>query len=122
LDDLVEDVPGLVDGTPQPVLLASDADDHLIQMPDVFGARLLTTQPADLLRTELLFQAPDCLIRNNDAPLEQHLLDQPEAPRKSEVQPDRMGNNLGREPMALVADGAAHDAALTPEDPDQKLP
>jgi hypothetical protein len=33
-----------------------------------------------------------------------------------------MGNNLRREPMALVADGFAHAAALTPQAPDQRLP
>jgi hypothetical protein len=33
-----------------------------------------------------------------------------------------MDNNLRREPMALVADGVAHAAALTPQAPDQKLP
>jgi hypothetical protein len=33
-----------------------------------------------------------------------------------------MGNDLGWEPMALVADGAAHAATLTSQAPEQKLP
>ena len=33
------------------------------------------------------------------------LLDQPKAQRKSEIQPDRMGNDLLRETVTLIADG-----------------
>ena len=84
-------------------------------MPDVVRAGLLATEASGILRTELLSPSPDRLIGNDDAALEQHLLDEPQAQRKPEVQPDRMGDDLGREPMALVADGLGHAAVITSE-------
>jgi hypothetical protein len=73
-------------------------------------------------RTKLLAPPADRLVRHDDPALEQHLLDEPKAQRKSEVQPDRMGDDLGWEPMALVADGLGHATALRAEASDQRLP
>ena len=36
--------------------------------------------------------------------LQQHLFHQPQAQRKSNIQPDRMGNNSGRKTMTFVTD------------------
>jgi hypothetical protein len=72
LNELVENVSVLVDSTPQPMLLTRNADDHLIQMPDIARARLLATEAPCILRTELLPPSPDRLVRYNDAAVEQH--------------------------------------------------
>jgi hypothetical protein len=77
LDDLVEDISVLINGSPEPVLLASNADDHLIQMPDVMRARPLAAEATGVLRTELLAPPADRLVRYDDAALEQHLLREP---------------------------------------------
>jgi hypothetical protein len=45
---------------------------------------------------------------DDDTTLEQHLLDQPQAQWETEVQPDRMSDDQGREPMAFVAYGIGH--------------
>jgi hypothetical protein len=60
--------------------------------------------------------------RSGRGALEQHLLDEPEAQRKSKVQPDRMGDDLGWESMALVADGLGHATTRRAEASDQRLP
>jgi hypothetical protein len=104
------------------VLLTSDADDHLIQIPYVMRTWLLAAEAPGISRPELLTPAPDRLVRDDDAALEKHLLDKPEAQRKSEVQPNCMGNDLGWESMALVADGFGHATALRTEAFDQWLP
>src|SRR5690606_38651207 len=96
LDDLVKHVSVLINGAPQPVLLASDADNHFIQMPDVMRTSLLAAQPPGIGRSKLFTPAPDRLVRDDDSTLEQHLLDKSEAQWKSEVQPNCMGNDLGR--------------------------
>ena len=56
----------------------------------------------------------DRLIGNDDAALQQHLLDQTKAQRKPEIQPDCMGDYGRGETMALVADRTlAHGGELT---------
>ena len=104
------------------MLLARNANDHLVQMPDVVMAGRLTTQAARIFRPELLASSTNRLMGDHDAALQQHLLHEAKTQRKSEVQPDRMDNDLGREPMALVADGLGHAPTSNPEASDQELP
>ena len=48
--------------------------------------------------------------------------DQPQAQGEPEVKPDRMGDDLGRKTVALVADRIGQAAALKSQASDQKLP
>jgi hypothetical protein len=93
----------LVNRSPQPVFLVGNSDRGLIKVPDVAAAWRLALEAASVRRPELQRSATDSLIGHNDAPLEQHLLDEPQAQRKPEIQPDRMGDDLRRKAMALVA-------------------
>ena len=74
LDEDIENEAILVDGTPEPLLLACDADDDLVEVPFVATTR---RPPADGL-CEFLpeFQAPlpDRFMRHRDAAGGQHLL------------------------------------------------
>jgi hypothetical protein len=54
-----------------------------------------------LIRAKLLRPAPNRFVRNDDAALQQHLFEQTQAQRKSNVQPDRMGNDSRRKVMRL---------------------
>jgi hypothetical protein len=116
LHDLIKDVSVLVNSPPQPVLLAGNGDYHLIQVPDVAAAWRLAPETASVRGPELQCPAADRLIGDNDAALEQHLLDQSQAQRKPEVQSHRMGDDLGWKAMALVADGLGHAGPSTPSD------
>jgi hypothetical protein len=116
LHDLIKDVSILINGPPEPVLLASDGDRDFVEVPDVAAAWRLAPEAASVRRPELQSPAPDRLIRNEDAALEQHLLDQAQAQRKPEVQPHRMGDDLRWKAMAFVADGLAHASPSTPLD------
>ena len=42
-------------------------------------------------------------MADHDAPLEQHLLDHPQAQGKPKIQPDRMGDHLSWKAVAVVA-------------------
>ena len=114
LDDLIEHIAILIHGPPEPVLLAGNGDHDLVQVPDVAAAWRLAPEAASVSRPELQRPPADGLIGDEDAALEQHLLDQPQAQRKPEVQPDRMGDDLRRKAMAFVADGLAHAGPSTP--------
>src|SRR4051794_6631310 len=102
LDEDVEHGAVLVDGPPQPVLLAGDPDLDLVQVPLVAGPR----QPAaDLVRerlAELERPLPHGLVADGDAAGGQQLLDHPQAEREAEVEPDRVADDLGREAVAGV--------------------
>ena len=113
LEDFIEHIAILINRPPQPVLLARDRDRNLIQVPDVAAAWRLAPEAPSVSRPELQRPSADGLVRDEDAALEQHLLNQPQAQREPEVQPDRMGDDLWWEAMALVADRLAHVSQST---------
>src|SRR6185369_5805951 len=86
----------------QPVLRAGNFDLDLIQVPLVAG----TGQPAaDLVRerlAELERPLAHGLVADGDAAGGQQLLDHPQAEREAEVEPDRVADDLRREPVAGV--------------------
>jgi hypothetical protein len=116
LDDLVEDVPILVDSPPEPMLLAGNRDHNLVEVPDIVAVWRLAPETASVRRPELQRPAANRLVGDNDAALEQHLLNQSQAQREPKVQPDRMGDDLGWKAMAFVANGPAHAGSSTPLD------
>src|SRR3954471_5556958 len=102
LDQDVEHNPILVDGPPEPVLLAADHQAHFVEMP--FIAR--TGQPAPDLVGERLaeLEAPlaHSLVAHVDAAGGQHLFDHAQAQRKAEVQPHGVADDLARKAIAGV--------------------
>ena len=79
LDDFVEHIAVLINRPPQPVFLARDRDHDLVEVPDVAPARPLAFEATGVIRPKLQNPAPDRLVGHDDAALEQHLLDQPQA-------------------------------------------
>jgi hypothetical protein len=84
LDDFVEHIAILIDRPPQPVLPAGDRYHDLVEMPDIVRPGRLSPKALRIVRAELPRLAPDRFVEDEDAPLEQHLLDQPQAQRKAE--------------------------------------
>jgi len=64
-------------------------------------ARRLALQAAGIVCAELDRPAPDGFKGDDDPTLEKHLLDQAQTERKSEVQPHRIGYDIGWETMML---------------------
>lgn len=94
----------LVNGAPKSILPVADGNHHLDQMPDVLSRRLLSAQPLRVGRTEFAAPLPERFIGNDNAALQQHFLDQPQAEREPEIQPDRMGDDLTWKTVVLVTD------------------
>jgi hypothetical protein len=90
------------------LLLASNADDDLVQMPDVVRSGRLASELAGKVRPELLAPTPDRLIGHGDAVLQQHLLDQAQTDRKTEGQPHGTSDDLDWLAMALVTCWGGH--------------
>ncbi len=78
LDDFVEDLAVLVDGSPEPVPLAGNGDHDLVQMPDVAAAWRPAPEAAGISRAEPQGPSSDVRIGHDDSALQQHRLDQPQ--------------------------------------------
>jgi hypothetical protein len=84
----------LVDCPPQPVRLALDLELHFVEMSFVTWAWASTTQLEGVRRAEFGTPLPDRLVAHGHAPLGQEFFDVAQAERKSEVQPNGMGDDL----------------------------
>src|SRR4051794_18257330 len=82
LDQHVEHHPGLIHGTPEPMLHPADLDDDLTEVPLVSGAGQSPPDPFGERLAELERPLPDGLVTDHDAACRQHLLDHAQAERK----------------------------------------
>src|SRR5208337_4539296 len=55
-------------------------------------------------RPEMIHPTSDCLVRNCNSALREQILDVTKAEREPEIEPDRLVNDLRREPISGVAD------------------
>src|SRR5208337_2699300 len=55
-------------------------------------------------RSEMIYPASDCLVRNCNSALGEQILDVTIAKGEPEIEPDRLVNDLRREPISGVAD------------------
>ena len=91
----------VVDGAPQPVLLAVDAHYYLVKMPVVAGAGTQAPQFGGDGRTEFQEPAPCHFVGHVDTTLRQDLLDVAVRQREPGVEPNRATDDSGREAVAL---------------------
>src|SRR6202034_2685747 len=82
LDEDIENKAFLVNGAPEPMLLAGDGDDDLVKVPFVAAARRSPTDAVGEFATEFQAPLPDRLVCDRDAASRQHLLDHAQAQRE----------------------------------------
>jgi hypothetical protein len=113
LNENVEHDAILIDGSPKIVLHALDSDENFIHVPLVPWPWSAASQAVGETRAEFLAPASHRLVGNNDAALSQYQLNISQAEAKHVVQPNRVADNLGGEPMAEVGvGGRLHAASL----------
>ncbi len=78
------------------MLVASDGDDALIEVPLVAGAGQPATDSVRERLAELARPLPHGLVAHGDAAGGQHLLHHAQAERETEVEPDGVADDLGR--------------------------
>src|SRR3954468_15760823 len=108
LNEDIENEAFLIDGAPEPVLVAGDGDDDLIKVPFVAATGSPPTGAIGKFPAE--FQAPlsavDLLrsstVADRDAARRQHLLDHAQAQREPEIEPHRVGDELCGEAIAGI--------------------
>jgi hypothetical protein len=123
LDQNVDHVPVLIDGTPQILLQPFDSNKDLIQVPVVAEPALSSLQFPCIVRTEFLTPLPDRLIRHSESALGEKILDISEAQAEAMVNPHRIADKLGRETIARVTrPNAFHDISFSGLGPELTMP
>ena len=79
LNEDVENEAVLIDGAPEPMLLAGDCDDNLIEMPFIATNRRAAADPFGEFPTKLLGPAANGFMADDDPMRGQHLLNHPQA-------------------------------------------
>src|SRR5208283_1507461 len=104
LDQHIQNLALAVDGAPQVNHAPIDFQIDLVKMPDrmQFGTALAQVRCND--RPEMIYPASDCLVRNCNSALGEQILDVTKAKREPKIEPDRLVNDLRREPISGIAD------------------
>ncbi len=92
----------LINGSPEVMLLASNRENHLIQIPLVATTRAATAQFIGIGLTKCEAPLPHRFIGHDDPALGQKFLNIAKTEREAEIQPHRVADNLRREKEPLV--------------------
>jgi len=103
LNQDVDHIAVLIDGTPEIMPPPSDRDEDLVQIPRIAQTTAASPEAACVLRTELPTPLPDRLVGHDDPALGQEILGISEAQAEAVIKPDGVTDDLGREPVSVVA-------------------
>ena len=92
----------LIDGAPEPMRLAIDGHDKLIEMPLVSEFCRALLDGVGKIPAKLLCPAPDSFVADHDPTDCEHVLDHSQAEREAKIQPHGMRDDLGGKPMTGV--------------------
>ena len=96
----------LTHGPPEVVSLATDREEHLVEMPLITGAWAPPPELVGVLLAKFPAPLPDGFIRDDDPPGEQEFFHIPVAQAEAEVQPDRVADDLdGKAVVLITVDG-----------------
>ena len=104
LDQHIQNLAPGVDGAPQIDHAPIDFQIDLVKMPDRMRSGTALAQLRCNDRPEMIHPASDCLVRNCNSALGEQILDVTKAEREPEIEPDRLVNDLRREPISGLAD------------------
>src|SRR6266852_2386275 len=105
LHEDVDDVPVLVDSTPQVLPLPLNRDEQLIQIPLVTEAPLTAPKPTRIVESKGLTPVPNRFVRDRDAPLREQVFHIAETETETMVEPHRVADDQRWEAVPVVADG-----------------
>ncbi len=115
LDENVDHVTILINGTPKILTPTLDRDEDLVQVPSITEATLPTLQASRVLRTKLEAPKPDRLVRNCDAAVRQQILNVPEAHTESMIQPYGVADDFCWNSISMVARRVAFHRPSLPD-------
>jgi hypothetical protein len=96
LDQNIQDVAVLIDGPPEVVPCPIDGEEDFIEMPLITALGTPVSQLIGIRLPELQTPLTDGFIRDKDPTGEQQLFDIAIAQAETEIEPDRMADDLDR--------------------------
>ena len=96
-EEILHDAVDLVDRAPQVLLATVQGDEQLIEIPRVPEAPAPVPEPAGKRAAERATPPSDRLIGDRYAPLGQEVLDVTKTEAEAKIQPDGVGDDVGRE-------------------------
>jgi hypothetical protein len=115
LDQDIKYVAMLINGSPEVVQFASDADEHLVQEPPVSRLWPALLEELGVALPEAQAPPADGLIADDNAPRGQDQFDFPQAQAEAVIQPDRLVDDYGWKAATAVRIGGrayARDPAI----------
>src|ERR1700730_13172363 len=106
LDQHIEHDAGLVHRSLQPMLHPGNLEYDLIEMPFVANPRKATTDLIGELLAEFARPLPHGFVADYNAAGSEQLLHHTETKREAEIEPYGMADNLGRKPIAGIAEAS----------------
>ena len=104
----------LIDGAPEIMLHALDADEDLVHVPLVARSWPAASQAVGESSGELLAPAPHRFVGDDDATFSQDQLDITQTEAEHVVQPDSVADDLSRKPMTVMRVGLWHHVPVSP--------
>ena len=92
----------LINGSPEVVQFASDANEHLVQKPFVTGLRPAPFECLGVGPPEAPTPLADSLVTDHDTSCREDQLDLSQAQAEAMVEPNRLIDDFGRETEAAV--------------------
>ena len=102
LDKDVENESILIDGAPEPMFLSGHRDDDFVEMPFIPTNRRAATNAIGEFPTEFLRPEANALMADLNAACGEHLLNHPQAQRKTIIQPNRVGDHFRGKTMTTI--------------------
>src|SRR5712672_172727 len=113
LDQDLEDLAFMVDGTPQVHMLARDPHDHFVEMPSIARSGAAPPQIASDHRSEFEHPTANALVGDVEPTLGKQLLDIAIAQSEAQVEPNRVLNHGRRKTVPAIGD-RKHPRSLRP--------
>ena len=108
LQEDVQYVAILVDGTPEILALALNRHGDLIKKPTIATRSASLSEAPRVVEAKRGAPLPDRFVRHDDIALGQQVFDVAQAQGKPVVEPDRVADDLGRKPLAAIVRWTAH--------------
>jgi len=109
LQQNINNITILIDGTPKILLLAVDSDEEFVQIPSITEAFLLLFKTSGIVRSEFPAPLADGFIRNNDSVFGRKIFNITEAQTKAMIDPYGVADDFRPETVSVVTgSGALH--------------
>ena len=113
LDQDIKDVTVLIHGSPQVLLATIDRHEEFVEVPGIAEPTAPVPEPSGVGAPEGVTPLPNRLVGDRNTTLGEEVFDIAEAQAEAKVEPDGVGDDVGRKSISVVARrGTVHPVTL----------